>query len=156
MEYALIKNNVFSGINNFDSPPENIPHKNVVWLPVEYEDAVYDSRFQRLGQQKHRIEPTKVILFWEIETVPESEYANSIQQHIDSTAQIRQYSDGISLASYDSSTNPAWAAEAQTFVAWRDAVWVYAFTELEKVKAGTRPQPSIDELLAELPVISWP
>lgn len=86
----------------------------------------------------------------------QDEYADAIQKHIDATAQTRQYTDGISLASYDSSSNPTWAAEAQTFIAWRDQVWTYAFTELEKVKNGTRPQPSIEELLAELPSITWP
>lgn len=86
----------------------------------------------------------------------ETDYSNAIQLHIDATAQVRQYADGISLASYDSSTNATWAAEAQTFVAWRDQVWAYAFLELEKVKNGQRPQPSIEEFLQELPVISWP
>lgn len=98
----------------------------------------------------------KIIVTWEYRLPNETEYAAAIQRHIDATAQARQYGDGISLASYDSSTNPAWAAEAQTFIAWRDAVWAYAFTELEKVKNGTRPQPSMDELLAELPSITWP
>lgn len=86
----------------------------------------------------------------------EDEYAVAIQKQVDQIAQSQKYADGVSLASYDNSTNPVWAAEAKTFVAWRDQVWAYAFLELEKVKNGQRPQPSIEEFLQELPVISWP
>lgn len=85
----------------------------------------------------------------------QTDYANAIQFTIDATAQSKQYADGISLASYDSSTNPTWALEAQTFIAWRDAVWTYAFTELEKVKNNQRPQPTIEEFISELPQIVW-
>lgn len=51
---------------------------------------------------------------------------------------------------------PQWAAEAAVFVAWRDAVWLYAYAEMDKVLTGQRPQPSIDDLIAELPAIEWP
>jgi hypothetical protein len=33
--------------------------------------------------------------------------------------------DGATLASCVTSTNPEWAAEAQAFIVWRDAVWAY-------------------------------
>lgn len=87
---------------------------------------------------------------------PLEAYSAAIQAHIDGTAQSRQYADGFALASYVNSTVPTWAAEATTFVAWRDQVWVYAYTELAKVQSGARPQPSIAELIAELPAITWP
>jgi hypothetical protein len=80
----------------------------------------------------------------------------AIQAHVDQTAQARRYDSGNSLASYVASTNEAWAAEAQAFVAWRDAVWVHAYAELDKVTAGDRPVPGLDEFMGELPVIEWP
>lgn len=40
-------------------------------------------------------------------------------------------------------------------VAWRDAVWLYAYAELDKVMASEREQPSVDEFIGELPVIEW-
>lgn len=83
-------------------------------------------------------------------------YRTAIQIHVDATAQQRSYDSGITCASYVGSTNAAWAAEAQAFVAWRDAVWAHAYTELAKVEGGARPQPSVAEILAELPVIAWP
>lgn len=84
------------------------------------------------------------------------QFRSAIQAHVDATARDRSYDSGNSLASYTSSTNPAWAAEATAFVAWRDAVWLYAYAELDKVLAGERPQPTVEAFLAELPGIVWP
>lgn len=83
-------------------------------------------------------------------------YQQAIQIHVDAAAQSRGYDSGLSCASYVSSTNPAWVAEAQALVAWRDAVWAHACAELAKVEAGTRPQPTIAEIIGELPAIEWP
>lgn len=80
----------------------------------------------------------------------------AIQQHVDQTAKGRRYDNGVSLASYVASGNPEWAAEAQAFVQWRDAVWTYAYAELDKVLAAEREQPSVEEFIGELPVIEWP
>lgn len=83
-------------------------------------------------------------------------YSAAIQTVVDTAPAERLFRDGVTLASYVASTNPQWAAEAQTFVAWRDQVWAYSYTELEKVLTGQRPQPTIEEFIAELPVIQWP
>lgn len=84
------------------------------------------------------------------------DYQNAIQSLIDRTAVTKQFNDGVSLASYKDSTVPLWAAQATEFIAWRDAVWVYVYGEMSKVQLGQRPQPSIADILAELPVIQWP
>ncbi|MCG8271571.1 hypothetical protein MIC97_08655 [Aquamicrobium sp. NLF2-7] len=79
-----------------------------------------------------------------------------IKCHVDAVAISRRYDSAVSLASYVASNNPAWAAEAQAFVAWRDAVWAYAYTEMDKVLDGQRGQPGIAEFIGELPAIEWP
>lgn len=84
------------------------------------------------------------------------DYQRAIQQMVDDTAVSKQFNDGVTLASYANSTIPAWADQASAFVAWRDQVWQYAYSELARVQAGQRPQPSVDDFLAELPVITWP
>jgi len=84
------------------------------------------------------------------------QFRSAIQAHVDAAAATRLYDSGNSLASYVASTNPAWAAEATAFVAWRDAVWAYAYTELDRVMAGEREQPTVEEFIGELPVIEWP
>lgn len=80
----------------------------------------------------------------------------AIQGHIDATARSKNYDSGTSLAGYVASTNPVWAAEAQAFVAWRDAVWVYAYTELDKVTSGQRAVPDVEDFITELPAMVWP
>lgn len=84
------------------------------------------------------------------------DYRIAIQAHVDATAIVGNYDSGTSLASYVASTNPAWAAEAAAFVAWRDSVWAYAYAELDKVLAGQREQPDVEAFIAELPEIEWP
>lgn len=88
--------------------------------------------------------------------VTEQDYAAAIQSHVDATAKSKGYADGVALAGYSTSTIPAWAAEAASFIAWRDQVWIHAYTELAKVQGGQREQPSIAELVSELPKITWP
>lgn len=83
-------------------------------------------------------------------------YRSAIQSLVDEIAQSRSYDSGNSLASYAASTIPQWSAEAQAFIAWRDQVWAYAYAELEKVEKLYRTQPTVEEFLAELPVIAWP
>src|SRR5690606_14934315 len=81
------------------------------------------------------------------------DYRTAIQAHVDATARERQYDSGVSCASYVNSTVQQWAAEAAAFVAWRDAVWAHAFTELDKVLNEERPQPTVEEFLLELPAM---
>ncbi|PYE89567.1 hypothetical protein [Phyllobacterium leguminum] len=85
-----------------------------------------------------------------------SAYRTAVQSLIDARAAERQYDSGATLASYVSSTVPEWQDEARAFVAWRDAVWAYALTELDKVQAGERQQPTVEAFLAELPAFEWP
>ncbi|HWV44140.1 hypothetical protein [Pseudorhodoplanes sp.] len=83
-------------------------------------------------------------------------YQQAIEDHILQVAAQRGYSSAVSLASYVTSVIPLWQAEAQTFVAWRDSVWIYALSELVKVQNGQREIPTLAALIAELPVITWP
>lgn len=92
----------------------------------------------------------------EPEPPTEDGYRLAIQSILDAAAKSRRYESGSTLAGYVTSTNPQWAAEAQAFVAWRDAVWAYAYAEMEKVLTGQRPQPTIEAFLAELEPITWP
>jgi hypothetical protein len=84
------------------------------------------------------------------------DYKAAIVAMLDAAAETRRYDNGLSLSTYVGSTNPAWAAEAQAYVAWRDGVWGYCYAELDKVLAGERAQPTVDEFLAELPTPPWP
>lgn len=83
-------------------------------------------------------------------------FESAIQGHIDTIAQSRRYRDGFALAGYVASAVPQYAAEAAAFVAWRDAVWLYAYGELDKAQNGQRPIPTVEDFISELPAMVWP
>lgn len=89
-------------------------------------------------------------------TLTPDDYGAAIQAHIESAAKGRGYNDAVTCASYTASTVATWAADAAAFVAWRDNVWAYAYGELAAVQAGQKPAPTITELIAGLPAITWP
>lgn len=112
---------------------------------IDIPDHVYEHWYLVNGQwvTEDQIPPT------------EQEYTEGVQAHIDATAASKGYLDGYAVISYKDSTVPSWANEAATFLAWRDAVWVSAYTTQQQVLAGAIPQPTVQELINSLPVIEW-
>jgi hypothetical protein len=86
----------------------------------------------------------------EPETVEDARMA--VEGLIDAMAQARGYRSAESCVSYVSSSHKPWAAEAQAFKAWRDAVWLAVYA----AQASTTPPATIADLLAELPAMAWP
>jgi hypothetical protein len=86
----------------------------------------------------------------------EGQYVDAIQSMLDAKVGERRYLGIISACSYAASTNATFKAEADACLAWRDAVWLKAYQVLDQVTAGTIPQPTIPELLAMLPTMTWP
>lgn len=74
---------------------------------------------------------------------------------LDLTANSRLYDSAASIISYANSTNLTWKIEADTFIAWRDAVYAYTLPILNDVSAG-EPAPTMEQFLAGFPVIVWP
>lgn len=81
---------------------------------------------------------------------------SAIQGYLDTKPKEREYDGILSLCTYATSTNPKFAAEGQAGVEWRDAVWAKSYEIMAAVKAGERPIPTKEELLAEMPVFKWP
>lgn len=85
-----------------------------------------------------------------------AQYTAGVQQHLDNFARTRGYDNILSACTYATSVNPKFAAEGQYAVEARDATWAKCYEILAAVEAGSRPIPTLDELLAELPVLTWP
>lgn len=84
------------------------------------------------------------------------DYVTAIQSALDTKVQERRYYNILSACSYATSTNSTFKGEADACMAWRDAVWAKAYATLDQVNAGAIPQPSIPDLLAMLPTMTWP
>lgn len=85
----------------------------------------------------------------------QAEYESEIQAHLDSTARSRGYDNMISACSYASGTHPKFGVEGRDCLAWRSAVWEAAFQIMTDVRAGTRPLPTLEQVMAELPPMVW-
>lgn len=79
-----------------------------------------------------------------------------VQQHLDDFARTRNYDGILSAATYATSAVPKFKVEGQYAVEARDTTWAKCYEILAAVEGGTRPMPTLDELLAELPVLTWP
>jgi len=85
-----------------------------------------------------------------------TEYLAQFPSLMNDVARQKNYDDAISCVSYVSSSDLEWRIEAETFSAWRDAVWNYLYAQQVLILNKSRPIPGIKQLNEELPVISWP
>lgn len=83
-------------------------------------------------------------------------YTASIQKRLDDFARTRNYDGILSAATYATSQVPKFKAEGQYAVVARDATWAKCYEVLVAVEDGSRPMPTPDELLVELPALVWP
>jgi hypothetical protein len=77
--------------------------------------------------------------------------AIAIQEYLDSKAQQYGYDNIISAVSYSDDMNPTFKAQGLAFKAWRSAVWAYFIQVNTNVASGFCQQPSVTELLNNLP-----
>lgn len=134
------------------------PHKRDLWRPVEGEPPTYDPERQTLKGPELIIEPERVVRVFTLEPRAPvlSDYQDAIDGLMETVAQARGYKSEASILSYTLSANPTWAAEAQAFATWRDAVWLAAFGLLAAVQSGEAEAPTVSEFLERLPAIKWP
>jgi hypothetical protein len=78
------------------------------------------------------------------------EYVKSVQAALDAKAMEKGYDNIISACSYAGAANP-FQSEGVAFVTWRGLVWAKCYELMGEVQSGTRPQPTMAQLLAELP-----
>ena len=83
-------------------------------------------------------------------------YKLAFDAHLDAVAAQRQYDNRLTVVSYAGSTNPQWASEAESFIAWRDAALVYMFQQLAAVEVGEIAPPTIEEFIGGITPIAWP
>jgi len=78
-------------------------------------------------------------------------FNNAIQTHLDSKAKEFRYDNMMSARSYAGYEN-VFQEEATKLAQWASNCWITAGTIEQDVLNGNREMPSIDEVLAELPI----
>jgi len=86
----------------------------------------------------------------------EDSYVAAAQTLLDTPLRLKIMSSMLSLASYATSTNATFKAQALAGIAWRDAVWTEGYSILDQVKAGTMVAPTLAAFLSSLPAMVWP
>lgn len=80
------------------------------------------------------------------------ELANAVQNKLDQTANQYRYDNILSARTAGlGSTNPKFQAEGAAFSKWWSDVWTHVDQVEQDVISGTRPFPTKEELVAELP-----
>ena len=82
-------------------------------------------------------------------------FISSIQNLLDSKAKEKNYDSILSACSYAGYDNP-FRAEGEAYGVWRADCWQVGYQILAEVEAGTRPMLTIEEVLAEMPLLVLP
>ncbi|HSW19543.1 MAG TPA: hypothetical protein VLJ86_20150 [Ramlibacter sp.] len=87
----------------------------------------------------------------------EDQIVMDAQERLDAFARSRGYDGILSACSYASSAVPQFQAEGAYCVEARDTTWAALAQIKADVVAGLRPVPTrLADIVAELPVLSWP
>ena len=88
---------------------------------------------------------------------PVALYTNAVQAHLDNVARAKGYDGILSAVTYaEESSVPRFQQEGILFRAWRSNVWANCYTMVAEVQQGLRPAPTVEEVIAALPVITLP
>ena len=83
-------------------------------------------------------------------------YKKAIDKYMNDFARTRDYDSMASAASYEGDIDPQFALEGDYCKGMRSQVYRAAWSIFGAVKTGLRPMPTVQELLDELPVLTWP
>lgn len=84
-----------------------------------------------------------------------SDYIAAMEAHYDTKAQERRYDNRLTCALRAGYPGP-FQAEGQAFAVWMDTCNALGYQIMDEVLSGTRPVPTVAELIADLPVLEWP
>jgi len=126
-------------------PTPNIEVEDEIWQEAIAENANYvDVENKTLLVKDFR--SAEEILVQEV-----TDINNAIQNHLDTKAQSLRYDNINAIGKYVGYEND-FRAEAEKLGAWASSCWKVAGVIEADVSAGNRVMPTVDEVLAELPV----
>jgi len=79
----------------------------------------------------------------------------ALEDHYDSKAREKRYDNRLTCALRAGYTGP-FQADGMAFAQWMDSCNAYGYQVMADCLAGARLVPAPEELIAELPVLTWP
>lgn len=134
--------------------------KSFGYLPVVGSEPAYDRTTHKVGNVSYIVGENEVLKIYEVVAIPQEEtiaaiikaMEQSIESHINETVKARGYNSQDSIAKYLVAGNPFYT-ESTAISLWIGNVWVYAYQVQADVVAGSRDMPTLEVLIAELPVL---
>ena len=134
----------------FEQIQEAVDYVNSIDGNYYLEDYQYDeqSRIMLIVRQLPPHVPTEKEIQEELE--------RGVEAWMNTVVAERDY-DSIDtcIARYTDSPNPKYAQEAKAVKDWNTLVWDKCWDILKEVKEGKRAIPTLEEVIAELPVLAW-
>lgn len=84
-----------------------------------------------------------------------ADYEDAVQEFMDNKVREKGYDDIYTCLSYKGDPNPTYNSEAEAVLNWRSQVWQTANNIFGQWKMGSIQQPTIQDVLDQLPVLEW-
>lgn len=143
----------YDGIRLDIDAPDSYYIDDLGLIPIESPILQYDEDKQTYSVS-YDITPELVTRVYTIKELSLEEKSKIIIDRVETLlnneARAVGYDSILSACSYAGYPNP-FQAEGQNFTEWRGNVWAKCYQILGEVEAGTRAEPTVLELLAELP-----
>lgn len=135
--------------------------KSYGYLPIVGSEPEYDRLTHRIGNVSYVVNTDGVVKVYEVVAIPQEEIIattvkameEAIEAHINTTVKAKGYNSQDSIAKYLVDGNPFYT-ECKAISLWIGSVWAYLHQVQADVMSGVRAEPTAEELISELPVLS--
>jgi hypothetical protein len=131
-------------------------HRTAPPYPGTYCSAEEWAKYEARGWRKVGAGFARPRTAEEIASETQRELESAVDAFMDSKARVKGFRDRHSFALRAGIPGSSWHAQALVFGAWMDAVNDYCYQVQLDCLDGKRTVPTVDELLAELPVLEVP
>ena len=84
-----------------------------------------------------------------------ADYISALEAHMDALAKAKGYDDRKTCALRAGIVGSPFQVEGVKFALWMDNCYALGYTIIAEVQSGVRAMPTIEEFIAELPVLVW-
>ena len=146
-KFARIEDGIVAEAGYFDSIEDRF-HPSLVWVecPEEvgpgwsYEGGKFAPPATQVQTQEELVQSI----------------TNAVQARLDAFARERHYDGILSLCTYATDPSPRLSLEGQRGVDLRSTTWETCYQILNDVAGGKRPVPTVEDVFAALPMLTWP